>query len=120
MQTIFVVDDNNVNLVTADENLSQWYNVFTLASAATMFDLLDNVMPDLILLDIMMPEIDGFEALKRLKADERYSGIPVIFLTSKNDESVTALGFKMGVIDFIFKPFSGQALLNRIKTCLQR
>jgi putative two-component system response regulator len=81
-----------------------------------MFELLDNVSPDLILLDIMMPEISGFEALKKLKADARYSSIPIIFFTSKNDAATEALGFDLGVIDFISKPFSQPVLLNRIKT----
>jgi len=118
MKTIFVVDDNTVNLMTADNTLSDWYNVVTFASASTMFDFLNNAMPDLILLDIMMPDIDGFETLKRLRADTRYTKIPVIFLTSKNDAATEAHGFEMGVIDFISKPFSGPVLLNRIKTHL--
>jgi len=118
MKTIFVVDDNTVNLITADETLSDYYNVITLASASTMFEFLNNTIPDLILLDIMMPDIDGFEALKRLRADMRYMDIPVIFLTSKNDAATEALGFEMGVMDFISKPFSGPVLLNRIKTHL--
>jgi putative two-component system response regulator len=118
MKTIFVVDDSNVNLLTAKEALSQDYNVFTLSSAAVMFELLDNVSPDLILLDILMPEINGFEALKKLKADVRYASIPVIFLTSKNDASAEVLGFELGVVDFISKPFSQPVLLNRIKTHL--
>jgi putative two-component system response regulator len=115
MKTIFIVDDNNVNLMTAEESLSDHYDVFTLLSATVMFELLENVSPDLILLDIMMPEINGFEALKKLKADERYASIPVIFLTSKNDAATEALGFESGVLDFISKPFSKPVLINRIK-----
>jgi len=118
LKTIFVVDDNTVNLITADEALSEQYNVITLASASTMFDFLNTTMPDLILLDIMMPDIDGFDALKRLRADARYAEIPVIFLTGKSDAATEALGFEMGVIDFISKPFSKPVLINRIKTHL--
>jgi len=118
MKTIFVVDDNTVNLVAADEVLSNSYNVFTLASASTMFDLLDNIMPDLILLDIMMPGIDGFEALKMLKTDNRYSQIPVVFLTSKTDAATKTLGKEMGIKDFISKPFSDTDLHNCIRTHL--
>ena len=119
MKTIFVVDDNNINLVAADETLSDSYNVFTFASAMTMFEVLNDIIPDLILLDILMPDIDGFEALKRLKADMQYAQIPVIFLTSKNDANTEARGFEMGAVDFIFKPFSAPVLLNRIKAHLQ-
>jgi putative two-component system response regulator len=118
MKKIFVVDDNNVNLLTAKEALSKYYDVFTMPSAAVMFGLLNKVSPDLILPDIMMPEIDGFEALTKLKADERYASIPVIFLTGKNDTSAEVLGFELGVVDFISKPFSKPVLLNRIKTHL--
>jgi len=118
MKTIFAVDDNRINLLTAEEALSEQYNVFTLSSASLMFELFDDVMPDLILLDILMPDISGFEALKRLKADKRYASIPVIFLTSKKDADTEALGFEMGVVDFISKPFSKPVLLNRIKTHL--
>jgi len=118
MKTIFTVDDNHVNLVIAEEALSEYYNIYTLSSAALMFDLLNDIIPDLILLDILMPDISGFEALQRLKADERYSNIPVMFLTGKNDAETETLGFEMGVVDFISKPFSIPVLLNRIKTHL--
>ena len=118
MKTIFAVDDNHVNLLTAEEALSEQYNVFTLSSASLMYELLNNVTPDLILLDILMPDIGGFEALKYLKADKRYANIPVIFLTSKNDADTEALGFQMGVVDFVSKPFSKPVLVNRIKTHL--
>ena len=118
MKTIFVVDDNDVNLLTAEQTLAEHYDVFTLASASALFELLDNIVPDLILLDINMPQIDGFEALKRLKTDTRYMNIPVIFLTSKNDAVTESRGFELGVVDFISKPFSVLVLLNRIKTHL--
>jgi len=118
MKTIFAVDDNHVNLLTAEEALSEQYNVFTLSSASLMYDLLNDVTPNLILLDVIMPDIGGFEALKHLKSDKRYSNIPVIFLTSKSDADTEALGFEMGVADFISKPFSKPVLLNRIKTQL--
>lgn len=119
MKTIFIVDDNNVNLLIADEALSIYYNVYTLQSVSGMFELLEDIIPDLILLDILMPEIDGFNALKQLKSGGKYSQIPVIFLTSRNDPLTESLGFEMGAVDFISKPFSGPVLLNRIKTHLE-
>jgi len=115
MKTIFVVDDAHVNLITAKNALSEHYNVHTLLSASEMFDLLNDINPDLILLDIIMPKINGFEILKRLKADKRYAEIPVVFLTGKKDADTEALGFEMGVVDFISKPFSKPVLLNRLK-----
>ena len=117
-KTVFVVDDNDTNLSTAKEVLSNQYRVFTLPSAAKMFALLEKIIPDLILLDIGMPEMDGFEVLKRLKENRTYADVPVIFLTGMNDVSMEVRGFQLGVIDFITKPFSGPVLLNRIKTHL--
>ena len=115
MKTIFIVDDNSANLLMAEEVLSDHYEVITMLSVSIMFELLEDVIPDLILLDIMMPDIDGFAALKQLKANSRYEEIPVMFLTSKSDAATEARGFEIGVMDFISKPFSGPVLLNRIK-----
>jgi len=83
-----------------------------------MFELLEDVTPDIILLDIMMPEMDGFEAIKFLRTNHPKADIPVIFLTSKTDSATESLGFELGAVDFITKPFSGPVLLNRIKTQL--
>jgi len=117
-KTIFVVDDNDTNLSMAKEALKDHYRVMTLPSAAKMFTLLEKITPDLILLDIEMPEIDGFEALQRLKNNSAQADIPVIFLTSMTDAAVEVRGFELGVIDFITKPFSAPVLSNRIKTHL--
>ena len=117
-KTIFVVDDNDTNLSMAEEALEEQYRVMTLPSAAKMFVLLEKITPDLILLDIEMPEINGFDALRRLKTNTAYAGIPVIFLTSMNDAATEVHGFQLGVVDFISKPFSAPVLLNRIKTHL--
>ena len=117
-KTIFVVDDVDTNLSSAKEALKEHYRVMTLPSAAKMFALLDKITPDLILLDIEMPEMDGFEALSRLKTINAYIDIPVIFLTGMTDPSVEVRGFELGVVDFVTKPFSSPVLLNRIKTHL--
>jgi len=120
MKTIFVVDDNSTNLMMADEVLSEHYEVITMLSASTMFELFEKVIPDLILLDIMMPDMNGFDALKLIKANPRYADIPIVFLTSKTDSETETLGFKMGIIDIIPKPFAGPVVLNRIKAILYK
>ena len=117
-KTIFIVDDNAVNLSAARDVLKDEYQVMTMQSAIKMLTLIDKVKPDLILLDIEMPEIDGFEALRLLKSNSFYEDIPVIFLTGMADEAVEVRGFQMGVVDFITKPFSAPILLNRIQTHL--
>ena len=117
---IFVVDDNDINLAVAGGALDAHYRVMTLPSAAKMFALLEKIdPPDLILLDIEMPEMNGFEALCLLKSNSKYMDIPVIFLTSMTDANIEVRGFQLGVVDFITKPFSAPVLLNRIKTHLE-
>jgi putative two-component system response regulator len=118
MKTIFVVDDSDTNLSMAEDALDRLYRVMTMPSAAKMFSLLGKITPDLILLDIEMPEIDGFEALKRLKSESLWANIPVVFLTGRTDAAVEVQGFEMGAVDFITKPFSAPVLINRIKTHL--
>jgi putative two-component system response regulator len=115
---VFVVDDNDTNLSMAKEALNEQYRVMTMPSAVKMFSLLEKITPDLILLDIEMPEMDGFEAHERLKGNSALADIPVIFVTGMTDVSVEARGLQLGVTDFITKPFSAPVLLNRIKTHL--
>ncbi|MCL2757079.1 MAG: response regulator [Coriobacteriia bacterium] len=114
-RTIFVVDDNDTNLSMAKEVLAEHYRVLTVPSAAKMFSLLERILPDLILLDIEMPEMNGFEALSLLKANAMQARIPVIFLTGTTDASVEARGYELGVVDFITKPFSTTELLSHIQ-----
>ncbi|MCL1998511.1 MAG: response regulator [Turicibacter sp.] len=116
MKTIFVVDDNDTNLLAAKTALDGKYKTFALPSAERMFKLAEKITPDLILLDIEMPEIDGFEAIRLLKANDRLKNIPVIFLTLKNDEIAEIKGFGLGAVDFINKPFSAPVLRRRLKT----
>jgi len=119
MKTIFIVDDSDTNLSMAETVLENNYRVMTMPSAAKMFSFLDKIIPDLILLDIEMPEMNGMEALKRLKAESKWADIPVMFLTGRNDAEIEAYGFELGAVDFITKPFSAPVLLNRMKTHLE-
>ena len=116
MKTVFIVDDNATNLVTAKNALTGVYKSYALPSAEKMFQLLEKITPDLILLDVEMPEMDGFEALSVLKADEKLKTIPVAFLTAKYDVESELKGFEIGAIDFINKPFSPPVLIKRIET----
>jgi len=118
MKTIFMVDDSDTSLSIAKRALEGQYKVFTMLSGVKMFSLLEKITPDLIILDIQMPGMDGFEALNILKSKPLYADIPIMFLTSYSDDDIEAKGFEMGVVDFISKPFSAPVLLNRIKTQL--
>ena len=114
MKTIFVVDDNDVNLVQAKRALDGHYRVRTMPSAERMLAIIEKIIPDLILLDIQMPEMDGFAAINKLKENTQTADIPVMFLTASTDDEIEAKGLELGAVDFITKPFSPPVLLNRI------
>jgi len=118
MKTIFVVDDSDTSLLVAKKALENHYRVLTIPNGAKMFKLLEKIIPDLILLDIEMPEMDGFETLRILKSTNLYKDIPVIFLTNYREEEIEIHSFELGVADVISKSFSTPVLLNRIKTQL--
>ncbi|WP_461255181.1 HD domain-containing phosphohydrolase [Treponema sp. R80B11-R83G3] len=118
MKSIFIVDDSDTSLLLAKEALKEHYRVLTMSSAARLFKLLEKFIPDLILLDIEMPEMDGFETIQKLKSNNYYKDVPVIFLTNYREDSIESFGFELGIVDFISKPFSTPVLVNRIKTQL--
>jgi len=119
MKTIFIVDDNDTNLMAAKTALDGTYKTFALPSAEKMFKLLEKITPDLILLDVDMPEMDGFQAMSALKSNVKLKSIPVIFLTAKNDAESEIRGFEIGALDFINKPFSAPVLIRRIETHIE-
>jgi putative two-component system response regulator len=116
MKTVFIVDDSDTNLATAEEALEDHFRVLTLPSAEKMFALLEKVTPDLILLDIEMPEMNGFEALERLKSGKSSANIPVFFLTGTIDASIQEKSAKLGAVGIIPKPFSSSSLLEKINS----
>jgi len=117
-ELIMLVDDNPTNLRTGINVLSEKYSVATAPSAEKLFCLLENSKPDLILLDIDMPEMNGYEAIKILKAKEETKDIPVIFLTGKTESDDELEGLSLGAIDYITKPFQPALLLKRIEVHL--
>ncbi|MCL2765608.1 MAG: response regulator [Treponema sp.] len=116
MKTIFIVDDSDTNLAKAEEALEDHYRTMTVPSAEKMFALLEKMRPDLILLDIEMPVMNGFEALKMLKSNNAWSDIPVIFLTGTKDAVIEEKSYSLGARDIITKPFSPDSLLSRISS----
>jgi len=111
---VILVDDNPINLKLARNTLMGKYDVFTVPSAEKLFELLEKTLADLILLDVMMPEMSGYDAIKVLKSNPRTANIPVIFLTSKSDTNSELEGFIHGAVDYVSKPFSPQLLLKRV------
>jgi putative two-component system response regulator len=113
-ETIIIVDDNKTNLTAARNNLSEQYAVFTVPSGEKLFFLLEKINPALILLDIEMPEMNGYEVLEKLKSADKTAYIPVIFLTANIDPENEAKGLNLGAVDYITKPFSRELLAKQI------
>jgi putative two-component system response regulator len=112
---IILVDDTLVNLKIGAKVLGDDYDVFTVPSAEKLFKMLEKIIPDLILLDIDMPVMDGYETLKFLKAGERTRGIPVIFLSSNRGPLYESRGLDIGAVDYLTKPYSPQLLKRRVQ-----
>ncbi len=118
MPTIALVDDDRNILTSVSMTLeSEGYRVQTYNDGVSALDGLSQVAPDLAILDIKMPRMDGMELLRKLR---QKSDMPVIFLTSKDDEIDELFGLKMGADDFIRKPFSQRLLVERVKAVLRR
>ncbi|MDR1613839.1 MAG: response regulator [Planctomycetota bacterium] len=115
---IMLVDDNLANLSIGKNMLRDLYEVYAVPSAAKLFEILEHVTPDLILLDVLMPEMNGYEVIRKLKSDQRWSDVPVIFLTARIDESSELQGLSLGAIDYVSKPFCAPLLLKRIENHL--
>ena len=117
-KTIFLVDDDITNLAIGNNTLSEIYDVFTLNSCARLMKMLEKRIPDLILLDVEMPEMNGYETIKLIKSNDNSRNIPVIFLTAQSNAESELRGLSLGAIDYIIKPFSPPLLLKRIEVHL--
>lgn len=115
---ILVIDDYKTNIRIMTKMLENDYNVSTACSGEEALEIVANDTFDLILLDVMMPGMNGYEVCKRLKSVERTQNIPVIFVTSMDDVENEAYGFEIGAVDYITKPISKAILRARVKTHL--
>ncbi|MCL2185150.1 MAG: response regulator [Treponema sp.] len=115
---IFIVDDNDANLTLAASSLDTEFRVLTMPSAKKMFEVIEKKLPDLILLDVEMPEMDGFEALAKLKENPQWNAIPVLFITGYNDKNLKSDAIKAGALDVFNKPIISTALLECVKKYL--
>jgi len=116
---ILVVDDTPANIQALAAILKEkGYQISVATNGKQALEVLARVQPDLILLDVMMPEMDGFETCRQLKAAEQWRQIPVIFLTAKTDTADIVKGFDLGAVDYVAKPFNAHELLARVNTHL--
>ena len=118
-ERILVVDDTPANIQTVAAILKgQGYQLSVATTGKQALDVLEKIRPDLILLDVMMPELDGFETCRRIKSTEAWKDIPIIFLTAKTETADLVKGFEMGAVDYVGKPFNAHELLARVNTHL--
>lgn len=115
---ILVVDDDLMNLRIVEMMLGKQFQVSCVTSGAEALAFLKEQRPDLILLDLRMPQMDGFQVLEQLKAEEGYQAIPVVFLTGEEDPEVRKQGLEKGALDFITKPFVKDSMLQCVSRIL--
>lgn len=117
--TILVVDDVPQNILLLNSFLKDEYKIIYSTSGAEALKIAEQIIPDLVLLDIMMPEMNGYEVLKKMKENENLKEIPVIFVTALGDASNESEGLKLGAIDYIRKPFDKEVIRLRIKNHME-
>src|SRR5512133_3143049 len=119
--TILVIDDERDLQELVRYNLEkEHYDVIVASDGRTGLDIALRHRPDLVVLDLMMPGIDGLEVCRRLRTDDRGKRIPLIMLTAKATESDRVVGLELGADDYVIKPFSPRELVARIKALLRR
>jgi DNA-binding response OmpR family regulator len=117
---ILIIDDEPLNIKTLNEVLKDEFEVFFTTKSTKALDLINSDNPpDLILLDIMMPEIDGYEICRRVQADQKICHIPIIFITAKDNPEEESYGFEIGAVDYIKKPFSPAVVKMRVRSHLK-
>ena len=118
-KVVLIVDDEPANINLVAEILHNLYEIRIATNGMTALSMIEKVKPDLILLDINMPQMNGYEVVAKLKSSEETTNIPFIFLTAKSDAQSIVDGFKHGAVDYISKPFSKEELLARVETHLK-
>ena len=118
LKTILIVDDTPENIDILNELLSE-FNRKVAVNGQMAVKVAEKTHPDLILLDVMMPVMDGFEAAKKLKENPETSDIPIVFITAKTDVNSFIEGFEIGAHDYIMKPFDPKVVLSVVKGKLE-
>jgi two-component system sensor histidine kinase/response regulator len=118
--SVYIVDDNPDNLQVLGNTLkNEDYHIEFATNGETALEWIKDQEFDLILLDVMMPEMDGFEVCKRIRSDSNFNDLPIIFLTAQTDKESILKGFECGAQDYVTKPFDTPELLARVKTHLE-
>ena len=115
---VVIVDDNASYLSIVRTLLKPFYDTYPAPSGEKLLQIMENFIPDMILLDIEMPEMSGFETINIIKENPRFKDVPIVFITAKDDEYSAVKGLSLGAVDYVTKPFSGPLLLRRISNLL--
>ena len=118
MKTILVVDDDKLNLNNAMKILSPTYKVIPVPSGKMALNYLSKNIPDLILLDILMPEMDGFEVMREIRANADWADIPVIFLTADVSPATCEKGGALGAAGFMAKPLEAARMISGVEAVI--
>lgn len=114
---LLVEDESRIREIVADYCEREQWNVYEAENGKQALDMLETLKPDLVILDILLPELDGWTVCKRLRAQ---SDVPIIMLTAKSEDDDKLLGFELGADDYVTKPFSPRLLIARAKTLIKR
>jgi len=117
--SVLIVDDENMNMFALTHMLRPEYTVYAAKNGESAIRIAKKQLPDVILLDILMPEMDGYEVLSRLKSDEETRNIPVIFVTGLINPEDEKKGLEMGAADYINKPFNADTVREKIRNQIQ-
>ena len=116
VKKILIIDDEKMNIIALAHFLKPEYNIIVSTESLTALETAEKHLPDIILLDIIMPDMDGFEVIAKLKQSETVKDIPVIFITGLNNEVDEEKGIELGAADYISKPFKRSIVKTRIET----
>ena len=112
--TVMIVDDSRDNLLLLDMMLERDYNIVQASSGEECLELLTGQLPDILLLDVNMPNMTGYEVCKKLRADEKTQSLPIIFVSAMLTSDERAVGFEVGGNEYLNKPVNAKELLNKI------
>ena len=116
---ILIVEDTPANIQTLSAILKeQGYQISVATNGRKALQVIERIRPDLVLMDVIMPEMDGYEACRQIKASPQWRDLPIIFLTAKTDTADIVKGFELGAVDYVSKPFNAHELLARVRTHL--
>lgn len=121
MEKVMIVDDNMANLIMAKKTLEEVYEVIPVSSGISAIECLNDMpeLPDLVLLDVDMPNVNGFQVISEIKCKKKLANIPIIFLTAQDDDVTELEGYNLGAVDYIKKPYNANLLKKRVDIQIQ-